>query len=83
MKTVAIVLKWIAALSGITAAFMVSADIGRRTTGWGFLLFAGSALTWIGGAVLTRDGALGAQNAVLLGIDLFGVYRYLIRKADE
>jgi len=30
--------------------------------------------------VLARDGALGTQNGVLLGINAFGVYRYLIRK---
>ncbi|MEO5865860.1 MAG: hypothetical protein ABIS14_10655 [Sphingomonas sp.] len=73
-------LKWIATGSGIIAAMMVSFDSGRKVTGWGFVLFSGSALVWIAGAVLAKDGALGTQNGVLFAIDLFGVYRYLIRK---
>lgn len=73
-------LKWVASLSGIVAALMVSLDSGRRVTGWGFVLFSGSALVWIAGAVLSKDGALGTQNGALFAIDLFGVYRYLVRK---
>lgn len=74
------ILKWVASISGIAAAFMVSLDSGRRVTGWGFVVFVGSAIAWISGAALTRDWALGTQNVVLFGIDLFGVYRYLWRK---
>jgi hypothetical protein len=74
------VLKWAAAISGMIAAFMVSLDLGRRVTGWGFVLFVGSSVCWVTGALLTEDWALGTQNIVLFGINLFGVYRYLIRK---
>jgi len=74
------VLKWAASISGIAAALMVSLDSGRRVTGWGFVVFVGSALAWIAGAALSSDWALGSQNLALLGIDLFGVYRYLWRK---
>lgn len=80
MQTLILVLKWFAALSGIAAAFMVSLDNGRRVTGWGFVLFVASSIAWIAGAALTKDAALGTQNVVLFGINLFGVYRYLIRK---
>ncbi len=78
--TVIEIIKWSASISGIAAAFMVSLDSGRRVTGWGFVVFVGSALAWIAGAALLRDWALGTQNLVLFGIDLFGVYRYLWRK---
>jgi hypothetical protein len=74
------ILKWSASISGMIAAFMVSLDLGRRLTGWGFLLFVGSSLCWIGGALLTGDEPLWTQNLVLFAINLFGVYRYLIRK---
>ncbi len=73
-------LKWTASISGVTAAFMVSLDCGRRVTGWGFALFVGSSLCWIAGALMSRDGPLWSQNLVLFGINLLGVYRYLIRK---
>ncbi|WP_294213386.1 hypothetical protein [uncultured Sphingomonas sp.] len=61
------------------AAAVVALDWGRRDTGWAMALFCLSAIAWITGAVLMRDWALGSQNVVLLGIDLLGVYRYLIR----
>ena len=80
METLTTALKWIASISGIAAALMVSLDSGRRVTGWGFVRFSGSAVCWIAGAALTRDWALGTQNLALFAIDLFGVYRYLIRK---
>ncbi len=73
-------LKWGASLSGIAAAFMVSLDSGRRVTGWGFVIFVGSSICWMAGAALTGDWALGTQNLILFGINLLGVYRYLIRK---
>lgn len=62
---------------------MVAADYGRKTTGWGFVIFAGSSIAWIAGAVLAGDGALGTQNVVLFAINLFGIYRYLIRKKAD
>ena len=74
------VLKWVASLSGMVAAFMVSLDLGRRVTGWGFVLFVGSSICWISGAALTQDWALGTQNVVLFAINIFGVWRYLIRR---
>lgn len=73
-------LKWFASISGILAAFMVSLDSGRRVTGWGFALFVASSVAWISGALMSGDEPLLSQNLVLFGINIFGVYRYLIRK---
>lgn len=78
--TLTTVLKWAASGSGMIAAAMVSLDAGRRITGWGFAIFVASSICWIAGSVLTKDIALGTQNIVLFGINLFGVYRYLVRK---
>ena len=78
--TLTTVLKWFASGSGMIAAAMVSLDLGRRVTGWGFVIFLASSIAWISGSVLTHDFALGTQNVVLFGINVFGVYRYLIRK---
>nr|WP_167954313.1 hypothetical protein [Sphingomonas jejuensis] len=72
--------KWFASISGMIAAFMVSFDGGRRLTGWGFVLFVGSSIAWITAGLLDSEGALASQNIVLFGINIFGVYRYLIRK---
>lgn len=78
--TLIIVLKWFASISGMIAAFMVSLDLGRRVTGWGFALFVASSIAWIAGALMSSDEPLWTQNMVLFGINIFGVYRYLIRK---
>lgn len=83
MDTLTDVLKWYASISGIVAAFMVSLDSGRCTTGWGFVIFVTSSIAWIAGAVITGDWALTTQNVALFGINLFGVYRYLIRKKAD
>ena len=74
------ILKWGASISGIVAAFMVALDYGRRITGWGFALFVLSSIAWIAGAFLGSDEPLLSQNLVLFGINILGVYRYLIRK---
>lgn len=80
MESIADAVKWFASGSGIIAAFMISLDVGRRVTGWGFVLFVASSIAWFTGAWLTEDWALGTQNSVLFAINLLGVYRYLIRK---
>ncbi|QIG80147.1 hypothetical protein [Stakelama tenebrarum] len=74
------ILKWFASISGIIAAFMVSLDLGRRVTGWGFVLFVASSIAWITGALLSDDEPLLSQNLALFAINVLGVYRYLIRK---
>ena len=83
MEHLAGILKWVASISGMLAALIVAADWSKRDTGWGMVLFCGSAVAWLTGAALTRDWALGTQNVVLLAIDVFGVWRYLIRPTAE
>ncbi|MBW4330527.1 hypothetical protein KY084_06515 [Stakelama sp. CBK3Z-3] len=73
-------IKWAATASGVLAAFMVSLDLGRRTVGVGFIIFTFSSVAWITAAAMSDDWALGTQNGVLFAINLFGIYRYLIRE---
>ncbi|SMF78093.1 YgjV family protein [Allosphingosinicella indica] len=73
-------LEWFATIGGIIAAFMISLDNGRRITGWGFVLFVFASLSWIAYGLMDEETGLMTQNIVLLGINLLGVYRYLIRK---
>lgn len=76
-------LGYLAMGSGIIAAIMVSANAGRRVTGYGFAVFLLSSLAWIAYAFLGRDQPLIIQNGVLAVINLLGVYRWLILKAPE
>lgn len=76
-----IVLQWYGAITSVIAAAVISADLGRRATGWAFVLFVSSSLTLIAWGFLQQDtAAIGVQSVVMFLINLFGVYRYLIRK---
>jgi hypothetical protein len=75
------ILKWIATGTSIAAAMAVSLDLGRRATGWGFVLFSLGSVLWVVAAQLGRDPPLGFTNMVMIAINLCGVYRWLIRKA--
>jgi hypothetical protein len=73
-------LEWYAAGAATVAAALVALDLGRRVTGWAMVLFCTSSLAFIGYGLMDEEGALTVQNFVLFGINLIGVYRYLIRK---
>ena len=75
------VLQWYGAIAGAIAALIVSLDLGRKPTGYGFVIFVTSSIALILWGFLSREGdGIGAQNVILFGINLLGVYRYLIRK---
>lgn len=75
------VLQYYGAAAGAIAALIVSLDLGRRPTGWAFVIFVTSSIALIGWGFINDEGeGIGVQNVVLLAINLIGVYRYLIRK---
>ena len=75
------VLQWYGAAAGAIAALLVSLDLGRRWTGFAFVIFVTSSLALIGWGFLKPDAeGIGTQNIILLLINIIGVYRYLIRK---
>ncbi|MFZ5703656.1 MAG: hypothetical protein ACOY5R_00150 [Pseudomonadota bacterium] len=74
-------LQYYGAAAGAIAALIVSLDLGRRWTGFGFVIFVTSSLALIAWGFLKPDAeGIGTQNIVLFVINLIGVYRYLIRK---
>lgn len=74
-------LQYYGAAAGALAALIVSLDLGRRPTGWAFVIFVTSSLALIGWGFVNDEGeGIGTQNVVLLAINLIGVYRYLIRR---
>ncbi|HEY0014383.1 MAG TPA: hypothetical protein VGB79_16190 [Allosphingosinicella sp.] len=74
------ILEWYAAGAAVVAAAVVALDLGRRPTGWAMVLFVTSSIAFIAYGLMDEEGALTVQNFILLGINLVGVYRYLIRK---
>lgn len=77
------ILRWTASITGMIAAIMVAANAGARISGIGFVIFSVSSLIWIATSVLSGNNPLAVQNVVLLGINLFGVYRYLWNMQGE
>ncbi|MXO97348.1 hypothetical protein GRI34_13070 [Erythrobacter aquimaris] len=73
-------LEWIASIGTIIAAGLIALDMGRRTTGWGFVLFTIVSILWIYSGLMKDAMPIAAMNAVLFLINGWGVWRYLIRK---
>ena len=74
-------LEWYGAIAGAIAALIVSLDLGRRATGFGFVIFVTSSIALIlWGLMGDKSEGIGYQNMILFVINLIGVYRYLIRK---
>ena len=77
-------IEWIAAIGTIVAAAMVAADFSRRITGFGFVLFSIVACLWVYSGLTAPDGMpLAIQNGVLLFINLFGVWQFLISRKKK
>lgn len=74
-------LQYYGAGAATLAALVVSLNLGRRPTGWAFVLFVSSSIALIGWGFLQSDSeGIGWQNIALLVINCVGVHRYLIRK---
>lgn len=71
-------IEWFAAVGTIIAASLVAADIGRRWTGWGFVLFMTVSLSWIVSGLSHSAISIVIQNGALLVVNAWGVWRYLL-----
>ena len=74
-------LQYYGAAAGAIAALIVSLDLGRKPTGWAFVIFVTASVALILWGFLSKEAeGIGAQNVILFAINVMGVYRYLIRK---
>ena len=71
-------LEWIAATGTVIAAALLASDLGRKVTGWGFVLFCAVAVTWIVAGLTSGAMPIAAMNGVLLLINAWGVWQYLL-----
>lgn len=71
-------LEWFAAIGTIIAAALVALDLGRRTTGWGFVLFAFVSIAWVFSGIRNGATSVAIQNSALLLVNGWGVWRYLL-----
>ena len=74
-------LQYYGAGASTLAALIVSLNLGRRWTGWAFVVFVTSSIALVAWGFLQPDSeGIGWQNIALLIINAIGVYRYLILK---
>lgn len=71
-------LEWIAAVGTMIAAGLIAADLGRKVTGYGFVLFCAVAVTWIVSGLTSNAMPIAAMNVILLAINAWGVWQYLL-----
>jgi len=71
-------LEWIAAVGTMLAALLIALDKGRRVTGFGFVLFVAVSITWVVAGLLEKTYPIMAMNGILLLINLWGVWEYLL-----
>lgn len=77
--------EWFGAAGAIIAAALIAADLGRRITGWAFVLFSIVSVAWIASGLINQASPLVIQNSLLLLINAWGVWQFLLnpRKKRE
>jgi hypothetical protein len=68
---------WVAPVATTIAAIMVAVNVGSRLTGYGFIVFSIGSIGWIAVGWFNDQANLMWQNAVLLVVNLIGVWRWL------
>jgi len=69
-------LKWFGTLTGVAGAMILALNI--PISGWGWVLFALSALAWTIAGLAQRETSLVVLQGAFLVVDLIGVWRWLI-----
>jgi uncharacterized membrane protein len=76
--TLVSIVEWYATISGVIAAIMLAGDFGRRVSGFAFILFCTMNIAWIAFAQMSDTEGLMAQNIVLFGVNVVGIWQYLL-----
>ena len=76
-------LEWFGAIGAIIAAGLIAADLGRKVTGWAFVLFVAVSLAWIASGLVHGTWSLVAQNGLLLAVNVWGVWQFLLSRRKK
>ena len=75
-------LRTFAAVTTVIAAAMVAANWNARITVAGFAIFIFASIAWMADGWLESKNSLVIQNAVLLLINILGVWRWLPKAVE-
>jgi hypothetical protein len=70
------VLKWVGTTAGILGATLMAANV--PLSGWAFVLFLISSISWTTAGLMERDTPLVALNLAFVAVDIMGVWRWLL-----
>ncbi len=70
------VLKWTGTVTGVAGALILALNL--PLSGWGWVLFATSALTWTIAGIVMRELSLVLLQGGFLAVDFLGIYRWLV-----
>jgi len=76
-------LEWFGAIGAIIAAGLIAADLGRKVTGWAFVLFVAVSVAWIASGLMNNTWSLVAQNGLLLLVNSWGVWQFLLSRRKK
>jgi hypothetical protein len=77
------ILRTFAAVTTVIAAALVAANVNARITIAGFMLFIVASLAWMADGWLETKMSLVIQNAILLAINVAGVWRWFPKAEKE
>ena len=77
------VLRTFAAVTTVVAASLVAVNLNARVTVSGFAIFIVASIAWMADGWLETKTSLVIQNAILLLINVIGVWRWLPRAEKE
>ena len=69
-------LKWTGTFFGVAGATVIAANLS--ISGWGFVLFLVSSVSWTITGLRMREHSITALNAAFTAINLLGIYRWLL-----
>ena len=72
-----------AAIGAMLAAGLIAADLGRRATGYAFILFCAVSIIWIVSGLTSDAMPIAVMNAILLLINAWGVWQYLLSRKNR
>ena len=78
-----VLLRTFAAVTTVVAAALVAANWNARVMVAGFALFIVASLAWMADGWMESKASLIIQNAILLLINILGVWRWLPRAQSE
>ena len=76
-------LEWAASIGAVIAAGLIALDLGRKITGYAFVLFCIVSIMWVISGLTGDAMPIAAMNGVLLLINAWGVWQYLLNPSRK